>query len=100
MQHFVGDVFWMRSGKPYPKRRIDQRNLFQKRREGDWFTPAVRREIFRRPVVAVYVLAQQSNFLVPHLKQLPAFLDDGMRLPASFAPAGKRYHTKGAHIIA
>jgi len=52
------------------------------------------------PKVAVHILPEQGHFLKALVGQLGNFFEYGLGIPTAFASAGKRHHTKGAHIVA
>ncbi|MCY1378356.1 hypothetical protein D9M69_659830 [compost metagenome] len=45
-------------------------------------------------------MSQQGHIAVTAGKQISAFLHDTFCITAALTTAGKRYHAKGAHIIA
>ncbi len=52
------------------------------------------------PQVAVHVLSQQRNFLIPFLIHVAGFPDNGVGIPRAFRAAGIGHHAVRAHIVA
>ena len=52
-----------------------------------------------RPMIRIYILAQQSNFSIALVEKRLGFFYNGVKIATALSAAGKGYYTKRAHIV-
>src|SRR6218665_1847043 len=93
MQHFICNIFGMRSGKAHAEQGRDQRNSLQQFAEGYGFFGC-----FVNVIITVYVLSEKRYFPVSIFKKLTAFINNAYCITAALTSSGER-HTQNEHIL-
>ena len=92
VQHFIAEVFRMRSRKTDPQFRVDRcHGAEQVGKSGNRF-PVL-------PTVRIDILPQEGNFAVTAVEQFARLAQDRLRIAAALRSARVRDHTVRTHVV-